>query len=478
MLKEHESVFRRLLMASDAIIIVAAFWISYYLKFPVEKMLVSQIDVLGLYPLMTYINLLPWVIAIWISSLYFIGSYQTFRAKNISQIVTDLMKGFAVSFTLFGGIVFILKLHYLSRIFIGLVFALSLLFLSIARVIFVTALFYFRKKGYNFRELLVIGTGKRAQNFLSLIKKHPEWGFKVVGLVDEHPELQGTKVMGLPVIGKLTDIPDILEQHIVDEVIILVPRSWLSKMEEAILYCENLGKRVSIAVDLFNPQFSKITQTKIHALPFLTFETTTDKLWQLLLKRIADFFFCAVGLIILSPILLLVAFLIKKTSPGPILFIQKRSTLNGRIFSLYKFRTMEVNAEAKLETLKKHNEMSGPVFKMKKDPRVTPLGYWLRKFSIDEFPQLWNVLKGDMSLIGPRPPIPAEVKKYEPWQRRRLSMLPGISGLWQVNGRNKISDFDQWMKLDLEYIDTWSLWLDLKIFLKTIPVVIFGIGAK
>jgi len=183
-------------------------------------------------------------------------------------------------------------------------------------------------------------------------------------------------------------------------------------------------------------------------------------------------------LIFLSPLFLAIAIAIKATSKGPVFFRQERCSLNGRKFTLYKFRTMDSDAELKQGELLERNEMKGPVFKIEDDPRITSVGKVLRKFSLDEFPQLWNVFEGDMSLVGPRPPIPAEVEKYESWHRRRLSMRPGITCLWQVGGRNKITDFDEWTKLDLEYIDKWSLWLDFKILFKTIPVVALGIGAK
>ena len=209
----------------------------------------------------------------------------------------------------------------------------------------------------------------------------------------------------------------------------------------------------------------------------ISFETTVTDEFQLFIKRAFDVIVSSIGLIVLSPVLLLVAIVIKVTSPGPALFAQQRMGVNGRKFTLYKFRTMRKDAHERRAEVEKLNEMDGPVFKIKNDPRVTPVGRFLRKLSIDEFPQIFNVFIGHMSLVGPRPPLSDEVVQYEPWQRRRLSMRPGITCLWQVSGRNKV-DFKQWMKLDLEYIDTWSLWLDFKILMKTVPVVLFGIGAS
>ena len=198
----------------------------------------------------------------------------------------------------------------------------------------------------------------------------------------------------------------------------------------------------------------------------------------MIFKRIIDIIVSALALVILAPVFAVIAIIIKRTSDGPAFFAQERCSLNGRRFKLYKFRTMDKDAEGKLKDLMAHNQMDGPAFKMDNDPRVTPVGKFLRKSSLDEFPQFYNVLRGDMSLIGPRPPLPKEVEKYDFWQRRRLSMRPGLTCLWQVSGRNKIKDFDEWARLDLKYIDEWSPLLDTKIFFKTIPTVLFGIGAK
>jgi exopolysaccharide biosynthesis polyprenyl glycosylphosphotransferase len=233
-----------------------------------------------------------------------------------------------------------------------------------------------------------------------------------------------------------------------------------------------------VAVDYFELKFSRGKQTDMYGFPMMTFDSTPDKIGHLFIKRIFDVIISGLALVLLFPFFLIISIVIKLTSDGSVFFRQERCGLYGRKFNLYKFRTMVKDAEQKLDELRKHNEMAGPVFKMSNDPRLVPMGVFLRRFSIDELPQLWNVFRGDMSLVGPRPPLPKEVKEYDYWQRRRLSMKPGLSCLWQIKGRNKITDFNEWMKLDLEYIDKWSLGLDLNILLRTIPVVLFGVGAK
>jgi exopolysaccharide biosynthesis polyprenyl glycosylphosphotransferase len=230
-------------------------------------------------------------------------------------------------------------------------------------------------------------------------------------------------------------------------------------------------------VDLFPSKVSNVTMEFLENVPLLTFSTTPDHAFELLVKRVMDIVLSAILLAVLFPLMVLVGILIKLTSKGPMIYKQIRCGLYGRRFVLYKFRSMNDGAEDVLWEIKHLNEMDGPVFKMRNDPRVTPPGRFLRKSSIDELPQFWNVLKGDMSLVGPRAPLPEEVREYSRWQRRRLSVKPGITCLWQVSGRNEI-DFHEWMKLDLHYIDNWSLLLDLKILLRTFPVVLLGKGAR
>ncbi|MDD4900452.1 MAG: sugar transferase, partial [Candidatus Omnitrophica bacterium] len=290
--------------------------------------------------------------------------------------------------------------------------------------------------------------------------------------------LAGQEIYGYRVLGALKNLTEIAHQNVIDEAIFVVPRSWLNRIEEGMAFLEKEGIRMHLAVDYFEMQVAKAKQTDFNGFPLLTFETTPDRLWHLLIKRLIDTSLSTLLIVILSPLFLLIAFLIKVTSSGPVFFKQKRCGRNVRTFTLYKFRTMVENAEEILLGLREQNEMTGPAFKIKHDPRLTCIGAFLRKTSLDELPQLFNVLRGEMSLVGPRPPIPMEVNAYESWQRRRLSMRPGITCLWQVNGRNLIKDFDKWMKLDLYYIDHWSLWLDIKIMFKTIPVVLFGIGAE
>ena len=270
-----------------------------------------------------------------------------------------------------------------------------------------------------------------------------------------------------------------LHEHSISRVIFAGGHSHMHRLQEAIAACEIEGVEAWLIADFIHTSIARPQFDMFGSRPALVFLTTPDLSWALMVKSLIDRGGAFVLLLLSSWLMLLVALAIKITSPGPVVFTQKRAGKNGRPFTMYKFRSMETNAEMLHSELAAYNQMSGPVFKIDKDPRVTPIGKFLRKTSLDEFPQLLNVLKGEMSLVGPRPLPIYEVEKFEsPSQRRRLSMKPGLTCLWQVGGRNEVKNFDQWVKLDLEYIDNWSLWLDFKILFKTVPVVLFGWGAR
>ena len=275
----------------------------------------------------------------------------------------------------------------------------------------------------------------------------------------------------------LNQVPELLRRRVIDEVIFAVSKDELDAVEQTFLICEEEGVRTRLLLSFFPQTYSKVSFERLREMPLLTFSTTPENDYLLLAKRVVDFLMALALLVILSPVLLALALLIKLTSPGPVLYSQTRCGLGGRQFRVYKFRSMRADADSLRAELRALNEVDGPVFKIKNDPRCTNIGRLMRKFSLDELPQLFNILKGDMSFVGPRPPLPEEVEKYEPWQRRRLRMKPGLTCLWALEGRSGL-DFRRWMELDLEYIDRWSPALDWKILVKTIPVVLSGKGAS
>jgi exopolysaccharide biosynthesis polyprenyl glycosylphosphotransferase len=332
-----------------------------------------------------------------------------------------------------------------------------------------------RRRGYNVRRFVVVGTGPLAREVVASVERHREWGIHFAGHVveDGGPD---EAVRG-PVLGRVGELSRILEREVVDEVYFAIPDARLETIEKAVHSCEELGVGVKVCMKFIDNRIARAGIEDLDGLPLLAFSSTPSDVLALAAKRAFDVVVSGLALLALAPLFAAVSAAIRFESRGPVFFRQRRVGMNGREFFLYKFRSMSIDAEQRLAALRQRNEASGPVFKMTNDPRITRVGRLIRKASIDELPQFWNVLKGEMSIVGPRPPLPSEVRQYERWQRRRLSMRPGITCVWQISGRSDI-DFDQWMDLDLEYIDNWSLWADLKIFFKTIPVVLIGRGAR
>jgi exopolysaccharide biosynthesis polyprenyl glycosylphosphotransferase len=467
MLKEKETVLRRFLILVDIAVISLAYVIAYLLRDLVKEEGVT---------LRRFAVALAIAIPYWILTLYANGIYLSMRTRTYLEILWALVKSAFLTFLLLGTFIFLFKLTFMSRLFFMLFMGLSFLFIWIEKTALFMSAHYVRRQGLNTRRLLVVGTGKRAIDFIRKADKHPEWGFEILGAIDDEPGRGVHQVGRLAVIGTLEDIPEIFHRDAVDEVIFVVPRSRLNSLQGAIGDCETEGVAVTVAVDLFDTKLARSSVTELDGLPLLHFKTTHVKEWELLVKRLFDFAASSLGILVLSPLFLVLAVFIKVTSKGPVFFKQDRLGLAGRRFTLYKFRTMRQGAHDVLSEVTDLNAMTTPEFKDKKTRWITPIGRLMRKFSIDELPQLFNVFMGHMSIVGPRPTVPDEVDKYKDWQRRRFSMKPGITCLWQVNGRNNIA-FEDWMKLDLEYLDNWSLWLDAKILMKTVPVVIFGIGA-
>jgi exopolysaccharide biosynthesis polyprenyl glycosylphosphotransferase len=467
MLKEKETALRRFFILVDSIMISLAYLTAFLLRsVHNEPAVVSR----------GYLPTLLLAIPLWCLTLYANGVYLSMRTRSYLEVLWAIIKSAVLTFLAMGTFVYLFKFTQLSRFFFTFFSGLSFLFILAEKTAVFMSAHYIRRQGFNTRRLLIVGTGNRAVAFAKKIDQHPEWGFEILGAIDDEPG-RGIKQVGrLEVIGTLEDIPRVFHRHAIDEVVFVVPRSRLNSLQVSIHNCETEGVVVTVAVDLFDTLLAKSSVTELDGLPLLHFKTTHAREWELLIKRIFDFAASGFGILLLSPFFLVMAALIKTTSKGPVFFKQERLGFHGRSFTLYKFRTMRIGAHAVLSDVADLNSMTTSDFRNKKKTWITPVGRFLRKFSLDELPQLFNVFIGHMSIVGPRPTVPDEVEKYKTWQRRRFSMKPGITCLWQVNGRNNIV-FEDWMKLDLEYLDNWSLWLDAKILLKTVPVVMFGIGA-
>jgi exopolysaccharide biosynthesis polyprenyl glycosylphosphotransferase len=369
-----------------------------------------------------------------------------------------------------------------NRIFLASFWALGTGLVVMTRLVIRAVLSYLRRHGRNTRNMLVIGTNPRAMELVERIQHRPELGYKILGFADEDWHgIEEFKKQGLPLVSDLDTLPSYVRRNVVDEVILALPiRSYHTFASRIAAACEQQGIIVRFLPNIFDLKESRQAADEFGGDPLISHETTITDFWGLTIKRTIDIVVSLLAIVMLSPVLLLAAIAVKLTSPGPVFFMQKRLGLNKRMFKIYKFRTMVIDAEARLKELEHLNEADGAVFKIKKDPRITMIGAFLRKTSIDELPQLFNVLKGEMSLVGPRP---LQVRDYElfetycgDWQRKRFSVRPGITCLWQVMGRSSTT-FERWMELDLQYIRTWSLWLDLQILAKTVPAVLRGSGA-
>jgi len=443
--------------------------ISFYLAYVVRATLFPGYE--SLLPVSTYHWLILFILPIWSLVLYWSGAYRVAYKPSVFKEVVRLASAVAVSTAMLSAVVFLTKSVYLSRLFMVTFAALDLVALIGGRVVIYLAGSTLFRTRMNRRNVVVVGDHERAREFAELIRRHKNWGLRFIGFISESDAQRATDVL-----GPLSGIQRLVGEHCVDEVIFAVSRERVGELEDVFLMLEDLGVNARLMLDIFPHMIARVHMDELDGIPLLTFTTLPTNDIALFLKRLFDVAASFSLLVLLSPILAFCAVVIRLTSPGPVIFTQDRCGINGRLFSMYKFRSMYVHSEEAAQGLRDENEMDGPVFKIKKDPRVTPFGRLMRRMSIDELPQLYNVLRGDMSMVGPRPPVPDEVARYERWQRRRLSMKPGLTCIWQVSGRNRIQ-FHEWMKLDLQYIDNWSLWLDIKIIFKTIPAVLSGKGA-
>jgi exopolysaccharide biosynthesis polyprenyl glycosylphosphotransferase len=336
-----------------------------------------------------------------------------------------------------------------------------------------------RRRGHNVKTLLLVGGGARGRRFAAQINLRQDLGYRVLGYVDNDSNFAGVEMEGAPWMGTIEDLPQILTNEVIDEVAIALPiKSQYSQIESAVMLLEEQGITTHLLSDLFPQKLARSQSTDLDGLPLVSLHSAPLFSWRTEAKRIFDFVSAALLLLLTAPGLVLVAIIIKLDSKGPIFFVQERVGLNKRRFRMLKFRTMQSDAEARMAELEHLNEKTGPIFKIRNDPRITSVGRWLRRTSIDELPQLVNVLLGDMSIVGPRPLSVRDAVRMEmAWQKRRFSVKPGLTCLWQVSGRSNLS-FEQWMQLDLEYIDRWSLGLDASILLRTIPAIVLARGAS
>ncbi|HXA76181.1 MAG TPA: sugar transferase [Candidatus Acidoferrales bacterium] len=419
------------------------------------------------------------IVLAWHMIFSFCGLYESRRLSARRAELVDVLKATALSSALLAVLAESHRITMITPSFLVSFWLVSSFLLTASRLVLRPLLASLRRHGRNLRYVLVLGTNLRAIDFARKIEAKPELGYRILGFVDdEWHGMSEFKQTGFPLVSAYKDLSEFLRRNVVDEVAMYLPFGEFYEAScQAAALCEQHGITLRFDGDIFGLKKSRSTPDEFDGHHYVATSAETHDWWPLVIKRILDIAFSLILLILLAPVLVVVAALIQFYSPGPVLFRQERIGLNKRRFLIFKFRTMVRNAEKMMAELESHNEVSGPVFKIKNDPRITPMGKILRRTSIDELPQLFNVLKGDMSLVGPRPlPVRDYEGFSEDWQRRRFSVRPGITCLWQVSGRSSLP-FEQWMKLDLQYMDEWSLWLDIKILAQTVSAVLKGSGA-
>lgn len=468
MYEEKSIEIGRAMFLIDVIITSIVFVLSIWLR---GLFLVDELD------FFSHIALLPLILLFVISFLSYFGAYEGPCNVSLLEYFWATFRAISLSVGLLIAVLFLLNIDYVSRIVIlGFAF-LELLVLLCIRFSFKRYHIVYVRNGRNTSRVIIIGTGERAKELSTNLREQSEWGIEVIGHLDPDHTRIGNEIYGSPVIGTINDIEKILKENVVDEVIIAIPRSMLSDAEPIAQACEEEGIKLRFMADFFNLEVARTKLIKLGKTPILTLEPVAQDEIKLIVKRLFDLMATLLSMPIVLPIMLIIAIAIKIDSSGPIFFVQKRVGLKKRQFFLLKFRSMYEDAEERLKDIEHLNEADGPIFKIKNDPRVTPVGKFIRKTSLDELPQLFNVIRGEMSLVGPRPMSNRDVDLFDKGiQRKRFSVKPGITCIWQVSGRSNLP-FNKWLELDLQYIENWSLLLDFKILLKTLPAVLFSKGA-
>jgi exopolysaccharide biosynthesis polyprenyl glycosylphosphotransferase len=479
MFRGHRRKVRAIFGILDVLIVAAAFELAYWTRVHLELT-----HTFFLTPPVVAL-LMGWSIVVWVALGYWWELYDRVDSAHPRVLLRDAFRQCLT------GAASVILLEYLSRLdlsrpFVALFAVYTWVLICLVRLNAARILRLMGREFGSAHYVLVAGLGEAALRIGRELENAAPYGIELTGFVADSDDPQNQPEVNLEVrpevqlarrypVHPMSRLPELLRRDIVDEVIFAVDSRRLAELEEVFLLCDEEGVRTRVAVDFFPHVNSQVYLDRLGASPLLTFSATPHDEIRLLVKRVIDILLAGAALLVLWPVMLAIALIIRVTSPGPAIFRQVRCGLNGRRFTFYKFRSMCKDAHSLRESLEHLSERQ-TALKIPNDPRLTAVGRWLRKFSIDELPQLWNVLKGDMSLVGPRPAVPEEVAQYQRWQRRRLRMRPGLTCLWAVSGRDAV-DFETWMKLDMQYIDSWSLILDWKIILRTIPQVLSGRGA-
>ncbi len=466
MIRRHATAFEVTLMVADGLLAASLFVAVSILRFGRENWQNAWSTASIAWPTAAVFYGVVWVSVLWLTGLY------RFRAWSVRGEAAEIGRATVLLAVIVFSALFVLKLPAVSRLFLVELFAVQTVVAVTSRWLMRVMLGRMRVRDQNAGFVLVIGTDPSASAFADQVERHRELGLRVVGHLAWRNEDLAT-VPSRPVLGAVSDIETVLSSRVVDEVAVCPSSADIALLEPVITLCRDAGKIVRIPLE---PTWVTVPGGHVEdfdGVPVLSLAYGPDRALALLAKRSFDVVAGSLALLILAPVLFVIAGCIRVIDGPPALFRQVRVGRHGRQFRVAKFRTMVPDAEDKVDGLANLNEIKGHAFKLTDDPRLSRAGRFLRRTSLDELPQFWNVVRGEMSIVGPRPPLPREVAGYDLWHRRRLSMKPGITGLWQVSGRRD-EDFDRWVELDLAYIDRWSLWLDFKIILRTVPAMLQG----
>jgi exopolysaccharide biosynthesis polyprenyl glycosylphosphotransferase len=458
----------------DALLISAAFRIAYWMRYDLQ--LFRSVDPANNVPYRVYLPMVVLLTVVLLLVMRREGAYNSSPPRSFFDEFYAIINATTTAIMLLIVIVFFTSGFFYSRmifLYAGLLMICLLTLLRMVRGLVLTRL---RQAGIGVDRVLIVGAGEVGRTVMRNLMAQPELGYRVIGFMDDDEEKGTVDIGPFKGLGALENLERVIREEGIDQVIIALPWQSHRKITRLMTVCDRSGVRSRVVPDLFQLSLGGIDVEAINGIPLISVKQTSLTGLNLAVKRAFDLVLTGAGTVLLAPVLLATAVAIRLDTPGPILFKQERAGRGGNSFLLYKFRSMHENAELLQDKLQERNEASGPLFKIKDDPRRTKVGRFIRQTSIDELPQLLNVLKGEMSLVGPRPGLPKEVALYQDWHRKRLEVLPGITGLWQVSGRSDLS-FDEMVMLDIYYAENWSIGLDMRILLRTVPQVLFGDGA-
>jgi exopolysaccharide biosynthesis polyprenyl glycosylphosphotransferase len=470
--RAHWAIIGRLL--TDAILINLGFFLAYWVRYQLQWF--RPVDESFQVPYGAYVPYSLTLTGILLLIYWAEGLYSSRRKRSYLYDVYIIVRGAITGVAALYVLSLVYRVVLLSRLIPAYAGITVILLLAISRAADKFIQGQMRKRGHGVQRVLIVGAGETGRMIMRNTAAQPELGYHVVGFVDDKPERGNRNLGRFKGLGSTDQIEEIIREQAVDVVIIALPWLYHRKILGIIGQCERLKVPVRIVPDLFQLSLTQVDIDDLNGVPLIGTKSVSIKGWNLAVKRAIDVILSGLSLALLSPLMLIIAVLVKLESPGPAVFRQTRIGRGGRKFTVYKFRTMREGAEQEQDALRDLNEAQGALFKIREDPRCTALGKFLRRRSLDELPQLYNVLRGEMSIVGPRPQLAGEVEQYQPWHKKRLETWPGLTGLWQVSGRSDLS-FDDMVLLDIYYVENWSLLLDLRIALKTIPTLILGTGA-